>query len=203
MQISNPLQLLKSVTSAPALTLSLLSLSTPTDSVRAATLYTDLETFNAKTSGITNIDFEGVAPQSDRLRVGSYYINSGVYFTSILSLDVVDSHDRAYTNWGSGASLSNKDRITARLPAGVTAVGGEIFFDRPACSTFKINITYSNGIDRAFDLSSANFPTRQFVGFTSDETITSIEFISLNSNYSNIHLDNFKFGTINTATAVV
>ena len=182
--------------------MALLSLFAPTDSVKNATLYTDLATFNANTIGITNIDFEEVAPQSDRLRVGAYYNNSGVYFASTLSLYVVDSHYQTYTDWGSGASLSNKDRITARLPAGVTAVGGEIFFDRPTGSTFKINITYSNGIDRSFNLSSTKFPTRQFVGFTSDETITSIEFISLNSNYSNIHLDNFKFGTINTANAV-
>ncbi|WP_310424740.1 hypothetical protein [Chamaesiphon sp. VAR_48_metabat_135_sub] len=176
-----------------------------TNSAQAAIVqFTDLASFQANTSGLTTIDFEGLAPR------GSYenysitgLTNSGVKFTGLSSyygyLYVMDSAAAPiYYDWGgSGAVLLGdyNGTITATLPSGVTAIGSDIMSVISYASPF--NITLSTG--EKFNLNSLNYPDRQFVGFTSDTAIASISFQTM-AGWA--ELDNFRFGTASTATSV-
>jgi hypothetical protein len=180
----------------------LLMSSLGTDSAQAATVqFTDLASFQANTTGLTTIDFEGLAPAGNFVEYPTTGLTtSGVTFNSTSRVSVFDPavQRRAY-DWGSGAILSSQrapNRITAILPSGVTAVGSDIMSFSNYASPFTI--TLSTG--ETFNQSSLNYPNRQFVGFTSDTAITSISFLAT-SGFT--ELDNFRFGRANiVATAV-
>jgi hypothetical protein len=175
-----------------------------TNSAQAAVVqFTDLASFQANTTGLTTIDFEGLAPR------GSYenysitgLANSGVNFTGLSSyygyLYVMDPvAGPIYYDWGSGAVLLGdyNGTIVATLPSGVTAIGSDIMSVIGYASPF--NITLSTG--EKFNLNSLNYPDRQFVGFTSDTAIASISFQTTDGWGE---LDNFRFGTARAATSV-
>jgi hypothetical protein len=199
LKISSSLVLSVATTSITAL-----ALLVGTNSAQAAVVqFTDLASFQANTTGLTTIDFEGLAP------IGSYenysitgLTNSGVKFTGLSSyygyLYVMDPvAGPIYYDWGSGAVLLGdyNGTITATLPSGVTAIGSDIMSVIGYASPF--NITLSTG--EKFNLNSLNYPDRQFVGFTSDTAIASISF---QTTAGWAELDNFRFGTANTATSV-
>jgi hypothetical protein len=172
------------------------------NSAQAATVqFTDLTSFQANTTGITTIDFEGLAPAGSFTNYGSGGLTtSGVSFTD--SGNYLFAVDPAYSpglyDWGSGAVLlgNTGGTITATLPSGVNAVGSDIMSILGYASPFII--TLSTG--ESFNINSLNYPDRQFVGFTSDVDITSISF-QATGGYT--ELDNFRFGTAAVATASV
>ncbi len=172
------------------------------NSAQAATVqFTELASFQANTTGLTTIDFEGLAagafPQNYPNPAG--LTTSGVKFTASNNrLFVANPAAGPNYNWGSGAVLATdiSGLITVILPSGVTAVGSDIMSISPYAAPFSI--TLSTG--ETFNQSSLNYPNRQFVGFTSDTAITSMLFqaSSLSQN-----LDNFRFGTAaNVSTSV-
>ena len=174
------------------------------NSAQAATVpFTDLASFQANTTGLTNISFEGLAPPGRLVRYdtsglttgGVNFINAGPNF-----LFVVDpAFFPTIYDWGSGAVLLDNNQggtTTATLPSGITAVGSDIMSGVITGSPFTI--TLSTG--ETFNQNSLNYPGRQFIGFTSDTAISSISF-QANSGYT--LLDNFRFGTANAATTSV
>ncbi|WP_310485548.1 PEP-CTERM sorting domain-containing protein [Chamaesiphon sp. VAR_48_metabat_403] len=170
-----------------------------TNSAQAATVqFTDLTSFQANTTGLTTIDFEGLAATGSAASYGG--TTSGVTFTvSSNTLFVVDpAFGPSSYDWGSGAVLlgnSQRGTVTATLPSGITAVGSDIMSIIDFASPFTIMLSTGE----TFNLNSLNYPNRQFVGFTSDTAITSISFQATNGFPL---LDNFRFGTANAATAV-
>jgi hypothetical protein len=173
------------------------------NSAQAATVqFTNLASFQANTNGLTTINFEGLAPAGSLTLYPTGLTTNGVTFNSNVanSLSVVDSAAfPAYYDWGSGDVLLsglNGSLITATLPSGVTAVGSDIMSILNYASPFTIMLSTGE----TFNLNSLNYPNRQFVGFTSDTTITSISF-QATSGYA--ELDNFRFGSANAAATSV
>jgi hypothetical protein len=168
------------------------------NSAQAITIqFNNLASFQANTTGLTTIDFEGLAPVQGSIAYPTGLTTQGVNFTGSSGLYVVEpAVSPANYNWGSGATLSAQPSprsISVNLPSGVTAVGSEIMsFDNYA-SPFTIGLSTGE----TFNLNSLNYPNRQFVGFTSDTPITSISFLA---NGGVTQLDNFRFGTANTTS---
>jgi len=172
--------------------------------------FNDLASFQAQTTGLTTIDFEGLAPVQG-LAPAKRFIpyptgltTRGVNFTGSSSLFVIEpALSQSNYDWGSGATLSAQSAqpsprsISVNLPSGVTAVGSDIMsfnsFNNFNSYAFPFTIGLSTG--ETFNLNSLNYPNRQFVGFTSDTPITSISFLA---NGGVTQLDNFRFGTANT-----
>ncbi len=180
----------------------LLMSSLCTDSAQAATLqFTDLASFQANTTGLTTINFEGLAPAGGATSYGLGLTTGGINFTTGSNLLVIDpAVSRALYDWGSGAILSVQggpgNRITAILPSGVTAVGSDIMSFNNFASPFTINLSTGE----TFNVNSLNYPNRQFVGFTSDVAISSISFLAISGN---TQIDNFRFGSATAATTSV
>jgi hypothetical protein len=161
------------------------------------TQFTDLATFNANTTGIQTIDFEGLAAP------GSYinYYSSGLTINSVnfSSAQVQTVYDPGYfppLDFGSGAILVGINSITVTLPSGITAVGSDIMTYTPYGGSFGIILSTGE----SFSANTLSYPDRQFVGFISTTDIASIVFTT---GASNAILDNFRFGTgSNNATSV-
>jgi hypothetical protein len=174
-----------------------LGIANPAQSI--TTQFTDLATFNANTTGIQTIDFEGLAAPGS---YENYYppsglTISGVNFSSYRVMTVYDSSSFQPLNFGSGAILAGINSITVTLPAGVTALGSDIMTYTPYGESFG-QIILSTG--EVFSSNSLPYPNRQFVGFVSTTDIASVTF---NTGASNAILDNFRFGTgSNNATSV-
>jgi hypothetical protein len=141
----------------------LLMSSLGTDSAQAATVkFTDLASFQASTTGLTTIDFEGLARSGSFTSYGSGGLTTGgVNFTNAgNNLFVLDSaQNPSLTNWGSGAILNSGSIITATLPSGVNAVGSDIMSFFNFASPFTI--TLSTG--ETFNQNSLNYPNRQLL----------------------------------------
>ena len=182
-------------------TVASLSLLAAPHSAQAATVqFTDLGSFQANTTGLTNIDFEGLAPTGGSTDYGNGLTTNGVKFIGSSNyLYVVDpAFSPSLYDWGSGAVLLGNEfgTITATLPSGVTAVSSDIMSIVDYASPFTI--TLSTG--ETFNINSLSYPNRQFIGFTSDTSIASISF-QANSGYP--ELDNFRYGFSNTNTTAV
>ncbi|WP_310424738.1 PEP-CTERM sorting domain-containing protein [Chamaesiphon sp. VAR_48_metabat_135_sub] len=170
-----------------------------TNSAQAATVqFTDLASFQANTTGLTTIDFEGLAGPGGIVNYPSL-TTGGVTFTSGQFIYVVDSaFGSPNFNWGSGASLMapGATLLTATLPPGVTAIGSDIMSEVLYSKLF--DITLSTG--ETFNLLSLARPNRKFIGFTSDTAISSISFLASGTR---TEIDNFTFGMANTAATSV
>jgi hypothetical protein len=174
------------------------------NSAQAITIqFNNLASFQAQTTGLTTINFEGLAPAQRFIAYPTGLTTQGVNFTGSSGLLVVEpALSQPFYNWGSGATLSAQPSprsISVNLPSGVTAVGSDIMsfnsFNNFNSYAFPFTIGLSTG--ETFNLNSLNYPNRQFVGFTSDTPITSISFLA---NGGVTQLDNFRFGTANTTS---
>ena len=171
------------------------------NSAQAITIqFNNLASFQAQTTGLTTIDFEGLTPAQRFITYPTGLTTQGVNFTGSSSLFVIEpALSQPFYNWGSGATLSaqsaqpSPQSISVNLPSGVTAVGSDIMSFKNYASSFTIVLS----TDETFNLNSLNYPNRQFVGFTSDTPITSISFLA---NGGVTQLDNFRFGTANTTS---
>ena len=165
--------------------------------------FTDLASFQANTTGLTTIDFEGLAPRFGFTNYSAAGLTTnGVKFTdssNVLFAADSTASPTAFYNWGSGAGLASGASgsiLTATLPSGITAVGSDIRSFLNYASPFTIKLSTGE----TFNLNSLNYPNRQFVGFTSNTAIASISF-QATAGYA--LLDNFRFGTANAATTSV
>ena len=179
------------------------------ESAQAVTLYTNRVEFEAATIGLTNIDFEGLAPSGDFTYYGTFsgLTQAGANFVAPASsrnfLAVTDpNYGSEFYDWGSGAVLVGYsfyddiiNVINVTLPFGVTAVGSDIMSIRAYASPF--NITLSTG--ESFIVPSFDYPNRAFVGFTSSTPISTINFKTITSpdTSADLELDNFTFGQAN------
>lgn len=176
---------------------------------QAVTLYTNRVEFEAATIGLTNIDFEGIAPSGGFTYYGtrSGFTQAGANFVAPASsrnfLAVTDpNYGPEFYDWGSGAVLIGYsfyddiiNVIDVTLPFGVTAVGSDIMSILPHSSPF--NVTLSTG--ESFLVPSFDYPNRAFVGFTSSTPISTINFKTITSpnTSADLELDNFTFGQAN------
>lgn len=179
------------------------------DPAQAVTLYTNRAEFEVATIGLTNIDFEGLAPSggfsyygtpNGLTQAGATFI-APAYSGNFLA--VTDpNYGPEFYDWGSGAVLIGYsfyndiiNVINVTLPFGVTAVGSDIMSILPHASPF--NVTLSTG--ESFIVPSFNYPNRAFVGFTSSTPISTINFKPITSpnTSADLELDNFTFGQAN------
>jgi hypothetical protein len=167
-----------------------------------STLYSSRAAFDAASSGLTTIDFNGIAPAGDFVSYGNGPLTlSGVTFTGNGSMFVIDPgfYGFPYTKGGflnSDYSSPNKIMATG-LPGATTAVGfdfGGLFAG--GVTTFTIDLSTgekftvsTNGSTQTNDLG--------FVGFTSDTPITSLSIEMPDAPFYNA-IDNFSFGAAAT-----
>lgn len=110
----------------------------------------------------------------------------------------------SFYNWNSGAILhgppipigpqgegGTNSHIHVALPAGSNSVGSDIMSFLNYASTFTIVVSTNNG-NVAFDVNSADYPTRAFAGFIADTPIVSLDYYAQNGFPA---LDNFGFGS--------
>ncbi|HVZ61365.1 MAG TPA: PEP-CTERM sorting domain-containing protein [Terriglobales bacterium] len=174
------------------------------------TVYTDQAAWQAVSTNLTTISFEGIAPAG-----GFQYFNTaaglttgGVQFvgtstnsvTGAYWLVVVDSQlDTNLYDWGSGAVLRGlsgpgsaySGYVDAFLPGGYTSLGFDLMAVNPnGTMVNEIFITLSDGSVRTIQTGATLVPT--FMGLTSDTPITSVRFNSTGTGY--LAMDNFRYG---------
>jgi len=168
--------------------------STP---ARADTIvFTSRAAFTAATTGLTTIDFEGIAPANSVANFTSPLTIAGATFSGSPTgqVSVVDSGFFApLFQFNSGASLSGFTFVDVTLPAGTTAIGTDLMSTNPSGLPFQV--TLSTG--ETFIVNTPLRPERGFFGVTSDVAITSIRFVTVpgpgQSNGIPL-VDNFSFG---------
>jgi hypothetical protein len=173
-------------------------LSITTISQAVTTQFTDLATFNANTTGMTTIDFEGLAPSPGSIVYGATGLTiSGVNFQGPIPDYLTALDDPTFFNFSPSANLYTPvGSITAILPAGINAIGFDLL---NTGGSLPYIIALSNG--ETFSFGSSPLPSRKFAGFISSLDIASISVGRGNSFFT--ALDNFKFGTAdNTAMSV-
>lgn len=161
--------------------------------------YSDRTTWEVAVSGFTNIDFEGLAASGNYVDYGlSDLTLSGVTFSGSSDyLFVVDpNYATNYYDWGSEAVLLGilGGTISVTLPgAGFTALGMDLMTIIDYAGDLQVNLSTGD----SFNVTTNNYPNRQFFGLTSTAPITSLSIQSLTDAYP--ELDNFSFGTASNA----
>jgi hypothetical protein len=167
-------------------------------------VHTQRSSFEENAYGLKTIDFEGVAqPGFQR----GFPFSSGLKLQEVKFVGTHTGGTKRYLwvaddeaapelfDWGSGAVLygpsailGTDPKITATLPAGITAVGADLMSILPFAAGLKI--TLASG--EVFDVNTLDFPKRTFWGITSTSPITSLTFAATQDAYP--MLDNFTFG---------
>ena len=168
--------------------------------------------FNGESSGVTTITFEGItATNAAQNFLNPGLVTSGVTFstsgTGPFGPGFVTVYGAALAgmqssvlNTGTGAILvwgpPNQPGtvfLNATLPAGVTAVGADIWAQQPFISPVNVTVNAADATSRSFTINTVNRPTSSFVGFTSDTAITSLSFQTIQGQ-TGLVVDNFSFG---------
>lgn len=174
------------------------------------TTYSDPTSFQNASSIVQTITFEGLAPTNGSttytgvtgLTTGNVefigYTSSGASW-----IQVIDTNFSSFFNFGSNDSLSQLlDRPTngsplpyihVVLPAGVTAIGMDLFTVSPSALNFTVTVAGT-----PYTVPTDALPTEQFFGVTSDTAMTSIDLTLQGTAFNgNTHglVDNFQFGT--------
>lgn len=159
----------------------------------AIDIYTDRAAFEAASTGLTNITFDGLAPDAFYTDYGATGLDqSGVHFDGGGYLFVVDPlYSPDYYDWGSDDILlgASGGSITATLPGGITAVGSDIMSIIPYGAT----ITFTTDSGETASTASSMWPERAFLGVISTSPIKSVTVTADSGAYP--ELDNFEFGT--------
>lgn len=180
-------------------------------------LFTDRPSWQNTSSGVNTIGFEGLAAPGGFVIYdkAAGLTADGVNFTGLTPTTGLNGPARYYLrvvdpaffppfyDWGSGAVLHGppnpvgpqreggpNSRIRITLPSGVTSVGTDIMsFSQYASPFTVVASTVAGSVE--FLVKSSQYPTRGFVGFTSDSPIISLDYYALNGFPV---LDNFSFG---------
>lgn len=161
-----------------------------------AVVFTTRAAFNLAATGLTNIDFEGIAAPNSVANFSSPLALLGVSFSGSATgaVSVVDSgFFSPLFQFNSGATLAGFGFIEVTLPAGVTAIGTDLMSTNPDGLPFQVLL--ANGV--TFSVTTPLRPDRGFFGITSDIAITSIRFTTTpgaNQSGGIPLLDNFTFG---------
>lgn len=174
--------------------------------------FTDREAFSAAARDIKVHDFEGIVPNSgfkhyqregalvyDGIEfrpggggrfgagpvivVGAWYEAGPAYETTTgakLHWTVPNQPGNAY--------------LTATLPAGITAVGTDLWSAQPPQSTIQVTLTTSDGNTITESITTPARPSAGFIGFTSRTPIVSLS-ITPPKGQSGLIIDNFTTGT--------
>lgn len=165
-------------------------------------VYNQRSTFEAESYGLKTIDFENLAISGQIRSYGfkSGLTEKGVNFAGTYAakryLWVADetTSPEVY-DWGSGDVLlgpsttqGSDAKITATLPAGITAVGVDLMTYNPYAS--GLTITLANG--DIFSLLTKDYPERTFWGIRTTDPIVSMQFTAKDGAFP--LMDNFTFG---------
>ncbi len=157
----------------------------PSTASAAFAIYTDRASFNAASTNLSTLTFEGLAPAGSF----TYYGNPGSLTLNRVTFQTNGALFVQNLNYyGTGAFLSAQqapqgpDILTVLLPSGINAIGTDFL------STTPVTVTLSTG--QSYTLPGRPFPNIGFTGFTTDVAISSLRF----SEASGIDLDNFSFG---------
>lgn len=160
--------------------------------------YSNLAGFQAATTGITTIDFNGIAAAGSFVNYGTGPLSlSGVTFNSNGDMFVIDPgfYGSAYAGGGflnSDYATSGVNTITAALPGPVTALAME-FGGLFGPVNFTFDFSDGSSISGSSTASLSGGTPLTFIGFTSTVAITSISMTMPDSpNYNAI--DNFQLG---------
>jgi hypothetical protein len=172
----------------------------PTSAAAGVIVYNDLASFQAATTGLTDVNFNGIAPSGSFVYSPTPpgFTRSGVTFniTNALPGDGLDVTARNYyspTIYPNDFLIpSFSPRATTvesiTLPSGATAVGLDLGTFLGGALTFS----FSTG-DQYVDSSAATFGSTSFLGFTSSAPITSLTIGYVNANEALV-IDDFQFG---------
>jgi len=165
----------------------------------SVTVYTNQASFDAATSGLTNIDFNGIAAPGSYVAYGAGPLTlSGVTFTGNGSMFVIDPAYYGFPYTGGGfltSDYSNPDIINAALGL-VTAVGFDFGSLFSGGATFDVTLGSQTFI--VSTTGSTESGTLGFVGFTSSTPFSSVT-LSMPDSPGYNAIDNFTFGS-NVAT---
>lgn len=161
-----------------------------------AATFTNYADFQAATTNLTTIDFEGLLPYPNTpfvnvngATIAGVTFSSGFPSQSDSSFVVLNTIGNEY-NRGTGDILLGGN-VNATLPSETTAFGFDLLTNGRFTQPAPYRITISTG--EFFDLSS---PT--FFGFTSATPISSI---SIEARAIGVALDNFSFGQASSNTS--
>lgn len=151
--------------------------------------------FGAAAPTTTTIDFSGQAGVGEFLNVTSGITLSGVAFSPTGgSLLYIADRDVAGYDFGAPATLNPQlggpSGFQALLPSGTTAVGTDLTGFLGDAVDFDIFITTASGTQQ-FGFTGSTYPPLGFAGFTSTESILSVQFSSAINDQS---YANFTFG---------
>jgi len=186
--------------------LAVLGVAVTTPARAAITIYSNRALFIAASSGLTNLDFEGLAaPGSFIAGTPSISVGDAVFSPGPGGgfLFVVDpAFYPPFYDWGSGAVLSGQfgspSGVSVALGSGgYTAVGSDVMTIEPYAG--EITVTLDNGTSHTFSASSLAYPNRAFIGIISDTPIVSLSFTAP---ATGVHLDNFLYGRGGTTAPV-
>ncbi|HVF43133.1 MAG TPA: PEP-CTERM sorting domain-containing protein [Pyrinomonadaceae bacterium] len=168
--------------------------STP---ARADTIvFTSRAAFTAATTGLTTINFEGIASPNSVANFSSPLTIAGATFSGSPTgaVSVLDSgFFSPLFQFNSGAVLGGFGFVEVALPPGTTAIGTDLMSTNPSGLPFQV--TLSTG--ETFLVNTPDRPARGFFGITSDVAITSIRFVTVpgpNQSAGIPLVDNFSYG---------
>jgi hypothetical protein len=159
--------------------------------------YSNLADFQAATTGVTTIDFNGIAATGSYVAYGTGPLSlSGVTFNSNGSMFVIDPGFYGSSYAGGGflnSDYATVNTITAALPSPVTALAMEFggLFGGPVDFTF--NFSDGSSVSGSSAASIIGGTPLAFIGFTSTVAITSAS-ISMPDTPNYNAIDNFRFG---------
>jgi hypothetical protein len=177
------------------------------------TVYTSRAAFNAATINQQIVNFNsltapGTATQYNSpvntLTSGGVTVSENGPSGTLYVIDTAYGGGPYFFNGGGGPYLNNNTyytgsnqltTLTALLPANVSAVGGDFGLQSAGAPTTKITIGLSTGELFTFDPLPVS-PTLNFLGFVSDQTLTSLTFqatasVPSQSTTGSPSLDNF------------
>lgn len=198
--------------------LTIAALAFPVAPAHSATIttYTDPTAWQNSANVLQTITFEGLAPTDGTTTyTGATGLNTGgaefIGYSSSGSswIQVIDTNFSTWFNFGSNdALLQDMDRpnsgsplptVNVVLPAGVTALGFDVFTVSPSALSFTVTVAGTN-----YTVPTDPRPTLAFWGITSNTPIASIALTAAGSTYNgstSALIDNFQYGTADLSEA--
>ena len=174
--------------------------------------FEDKQTFEKASASVRTIDFESVAPAKGfgkyapnvglnvngiafrtfggaRFGSGTIYIPSAHYIALNPGLKMLDG---AHLSWGAPNQPGNA-HLELSFPAGVKAVGADIWASQPIVSPIEMSVTTRDGQTYTSTITTKPRPSSTFAGFVSESEIASVRF-TLAKGQTSLLLDNLAYG---------